>query len=142
MDVPSRQAVAVQLGPARGAKPTVYLSDYARVLDPSMRQGLSEALERLLAGRAVMIEPRQSFKLKHAFAAYEFAAGTLPHEAIQLVQMAKAWFFQGLASARDRRNERRLRKAQNKAMRMENRRERHQIRRNFRPFRGASVHFG
>jgi hypothetical protein len=142
VDVPSKHAVAVFLGPTKGAKPTVYLSDDARALDPRLRQGLTEALGQMLSSRAKLIEPRYSSKLKNAFAAFEFEAGTLPYQALQQVRKARTWFFQSLACAKDQRAERKHRKALRNAVRMETRRERHKIRREYRPLRGATVHFG
>jgi len=132
----------VFLGPAKGAKPTVYLSDDARALDPRLRQGLAEALGQLLSSKAELIEPRYNSKLKHAFAAFEFGPGTLPNEALQMVRKARAWFFQSLVSATDQRAERKQRKARQRALKMERRRERHQARRTNRPWRGTTVHFG
>lgn len=142
MDVPSRQAAAVQLGPTKGARPTVYLSDAARELNPRLRQDLSEFIERTLRSRAEMIEPRRSSKLRNAFAAFEFAPGTLPHQALLLVRKARSWFFQSLMPAKNQRAERKNRKALRKAALMEKRRERHTVKRDVRSLRGARGRFG
>jgi hypothetical protein len=139
VEAPTRYAVAVDLGPAEGYAPTVYLSDKEGSIPSGMRRDLSEFIESRLSDAARLITPRRSRRTRRAlaaFAAFKFEAGTQPNEALSLVHRVMSWFFQNLSDSLSR-LEAETRKKRRLSRRKAHRRERYEIRRDLRRLSGS-----
>jgi len=116
LNAPSLHAVDVPLLPERANAPVVgYAESASCQLPRHLRESFSDYIDRIAQDHPAVIETADGNtyhgkKHPNVFKTLTFQPGFKPHQALKMARKWKAWFFQSLIPAADKRIQRAVRK--------------------------------